>query len=944
MPTPLSFAFANHKARHAAVAAVFVAFGLGSPHMASAVDAKASKYYEDALQRYEKKDMPGAIIQLKNALQIDKNMLPVQTLLGKAYLRNGDPAAAADALAKAIQLGVNRAEVILPLAQAYMAQSKHKLLFEQEQFALAGLPPAVQSQLLLLRADASSFLGNATDAVGAIKEARALEPNSPDSWLAEVPLRIRGGQFKEANEAAERAVALAPGSAEAWYQKGAAAHVSGKLPSTLSHYDHALKIDAEHKETRIARAGLYIDLNRLPEASADVEELKRTAPKEPRSAYLRALLAERAGKPELAKEALKQVTTLIDPLPVEFMRYRPQLLMLNGLAHFGLNERDQAQKFLELFQQQQTNTAASKLLAQIYLDNKNADRAIQVLEAYLKANPADGQAMTLLGSALLSKGQYIKASGLMRQALEAKDNPAFRTVLGLSLLQRGQTATGQAELETAYRQDAMQTQAAVGLISLYLHSGQADQAVPIASRLVKQQAANAGLFNLLGMAQAQAGKPAEARVAFEQAAKLNGAWPQPKINLARLDIATGAYEAAAKRLAAILALDAKNAEAMFELFALAERQGRLPDAQRWLEKANDVADRKETQYGIALSGFHLRHGSPGPALAAIKAVSGKAPEDVPTLLAYAKAQLANGNIPSAKATLSNATKFAESSPALQVEIALLQLSAQNVAGATLSLGKAFSSEPDFLPAQALMTDVELRLGEPNKAEKRARAIIAKHPKRAIGYSLLGDVAVAQGKPAAAMSAYQQAHQLEPGSDTLLRLFRLTNNKDGAKGATPLALAWLKAHPGDAQVQSALADAYARSGDFAAARGAYQRLLSINPNDGAALNNLSNVLMALNDPGALPMAERAVAQSPTSANAIDTLGWALHRAGQADRALQLLRDARLRAPDNPELRYHLAVVLAKSGRKNEAREELEAALKHGPVFEAFADAATLLKSL
>ena len=69
-----------------------------------------------------------------------------------------------------------------------------------------------------------------------------------------------------------------------------------------------------------------------------------------------------------------------------------------------------------------------------------------------------------------------------------------------------------------------------------------------------------------------------------------------------------------------------------------------------------------------------------------------------------------------------------------------------------------------------------------------------------------------------------------------------------------------------------------------------------------------------------------------------------QAGQTDRALQLLRDARLREPGNPEIRYHLAVVLAQTGRKTEAREELEAALKGNPVFESASDAQVLLKTL
>lgn len=85
------------------------------PQLSIAADAKASKYYEDALVRYEKKDLEGAIIQLKNALQIDKNMLPVQMLLGKALLQNGDVVAAEVALTEALRLGVNRAEVVISL-------------------------------------------------------------------------------------------------------------------------------------------------------------------------------------------------------------------------------------------------------------------------------------------------------------------------------------------------------------------------------------------------------------------------------------------------------------------------------------------------------------------------------------------------------------------------------------------------------------------------------------------------------------------------------------------------------------------------------------------------------------------------------------------------------------------------------------------------------------
>lgn len=60
--------------------------------------------------------------------------------------------------------------------------------------------------------------------------------------------------------------------------------------------------------------------------------------------------------------------------------------------------------------------------------------------------------------------------------------------------------------------------------------------------------------------------------------------------------------------------------------------------------------------------------------------------------------------------------------------------------------------------------------------------------------------------------------------------------------------------------------------------------------------------------------------------LGTAGWAALQNGQVDRALRLLRDARLRDPGNDETRFYLASALAQSGRGGEARQELEAALR------------------
>jgi len=103
-------------------------------------------------------------------------------------------------------------------------------------------------------------------------------------------------------------------------------------------------------------------------------------------------------------------------------------------------------------------------------------------------------------------------------------------------------------------------------------------------------------------------------------------------------------------------------------------------------------------------------------------------------------------------------------------------------------------------------------------------------------------------------------------------------------------------------------------------------------------------MAINDPGAVAMAERAYKVDARNPKLMDTAGWANHLGGNGERALQLLREARLRAPDEPVIRYHLAAVLAKAGRKSEAKEELNAALRNNVSFASAEDAKKLLLTL
>lgn len=910
----------------------------------AANNPQAARFYEDALARFEKKDLKGSIIQLKNALQVDKDMLPVHLLLGRVLLADGQPGQAEVAFNEALRLGVNRAEVIVDLAQSLVDQGKQREVITDPRLLATGLPPGIQLKLQLQKASAAADIGNVREAYRLIEQARALNPADPDSHLAEVALRIRERNFDLAVAAADKALALSPGAAGSLYQRAQIDHVAGRLPAALAGYGQALAVDPAHVEALAARGGLLIDLGRAEDARRDVQALRAAAKDDPRGAFLQALLAEKAGDPAATRAALKEVTSLIDPIPLDYVKYKPQVLMLNGLAHYGLGERENAKPYLEAYRKLDPGSGVSKLLAQILLAEGNIEPAIESLEGYLRAHPLDSQAQALLASAHMAQGRPTRATSIAREALKRSDTPELRTVLGLSMLRSGQATDALQELESAYKRDPNQLKAAATLVGMYLQRGQNAKALALADALVKRSPRSAAFHMLLGQARQATGDGKGARAAFEEAARQEPEHRGAQVQLARLDVLDKAFDAAERRLTGLLARNERDVEVQSELAALFDRKGQPDEAQRWLEKAVDHAGVRELRPGLTLVDLHMRQGRPAKALEVARAVAAKAPAELAPQIALARTFLAIGDREGAKSALGTATRLANFEPALQLEIGLLQLAAGNLQGAVYSLDKSLSGQPDFLPAQAAMVDVEIRLGDLARAETRARAIAQQHPQRAIGHLLLADVAWARGQRPAALELYRRALKVEPSTDTMLRLHVAVLRQEGPKAALAVVQQWSKAHPKDQRARKELADAHARAGEFGLARAVYEDLLKARPADALLLNDLANVLLRLDPPAAVPVAERALAAAPSNALVIDTAGWVLFRNGNTDRALQLLRDARLRRPGEPTIRYHLAAVLAKTGRTAEAKAEVQAALAAAPRFEGSEEAQSLLQSL
>jgi Flp pilus assembly protein TadD len=193
-------------------------------------------------------------------------------------------------------------------------------------------------------------------------------------------------------------------------------------------------------------------------------------------------------------------------------------------------------------------------------------------------------------------------------------------------------------------------------------------------------------------------------------------------------------------------------------------------------------------------------------------------------------------------------------------------------------------------------------------------------------------------------SYEAAVAVKPSGELTAKLHAAKTSAGRGAEADSQLQQWLKDHPDDLDALEYAAAENMKIGRSDTAITQYERILQTKPSNAMTLNNLAIAYQRQKDGRAVPTAERAYKLAPNSPLIIDTLGWILIEQGDSARGLELVQRAAASMPGNPEVRYHLAVGLAKSGDKIRARKELESLLAGHENFAQRDDAKSLLGRL
>ena len=891
------------------------------------------EHFDRALDYRDSGDMRAAVIEFKNVLQIDPEHAEARWLLGRSYVALGDGASAEKELERAADLGFTSPEMDRATVRALLLQGR----FDD---ALGRVEKHSASEFdagwLVLRGQAQLGLQNVEEAKLAFDAALKNDPSNNDARRGLARIGLMAGDTQAAEKQLDKALQSAKDDIQTWILKGELELSLRKPESAQASFEKALELSSSSAAARMGIVRAMLAQGKADEAAGHIDALAKGSPNHPLVNYLKALAARQSNDLDGAQAALREVLRVAP-------NHAPSLLQA-GQIHYMRREFEQARDVLQRYLTQlPENLAAKKLLAAVYIELKQPQKAVDLLGPMAAQAPNDPQLLAMLGTAHMSQRDFQSGRTYLGQAADlAPDAAAIRTQLAVSHLASGDSADAISELEAALESDPEFSRADVLLILTHFQNREFDKALAAAEKLAEKQPSNARVQNLLGAAHEGKKDYALARESYRKAVELDPAYATAALNLARLDLRDGKRDEARAAYDAILETHEDQPVALVALAKMASDDGRAQEGIALLERARDKNPRA-VQPRLILANYQLRRGNAAEALTLAREAYDISPRLPAAALLLGRAQIANGMTDDAISSLSELAERYPNSVDTHMQLALAYGQKRDVANTRRALERVLELQPGNPLATLGLGNLALRTGKLDEAAKIARELQQSQPKSPAGFSLQGDVLMAGNKPREAASAYQTALDKAPGSATVLKLYA-ARSRAGQPDAGATLTTWLNEHPNDTAVRLAYASTLHQAGKRARAVAEYEQVLKAQPRSVLALNNLAWLYFEDGDSRAIELAERAYERAPERAEIIDTYGWLLIKNGSVEQGLTLLEKAAKRAPENGDIRYHLAAGLAQAGEKTRARRELTAALDSGKPFSEKAAAQALLKEL
>lgn len=439
-------------------------------------EKKKEKHYLQALEYVKIDNEKAAILELRNAIQIDAKFADARYQLGLLYLKAGDPKAAFGELQRAASLDPKNLDAGVKVAEFYLLSRKQE--------------------------DSRKF----------VEQVLQQDANYLDALALLANLELIDGNFAKAEEAIDKALAQAPENDKLYNIKGRVFIAQNKLDEGEQLFQKAIELNPENFANYRTLLMFY---KQKKDMTAMQNLLNTMAPKFPDNPQLHLMLTDlylQKGEIDKAEsEMLKIGETEKDSAQYRLMLtefYKKQQLLDKSEATLKAAIED----FPEDIQLKVS-------LADLSFDLQKFDEAKSLMDSVLASNPANG-------GANLIKARFLIRDGKDKEALQlitplTTDYPKWADPFyyaALTQLRLGNVELAQTSIETALQNDAKNDRSHALAAQIYLIRGNSTAAGREATLALRINGRNAAAVKILAKALIQAN---EFNKAIEFIGKLN---------------------------------------------------------------------------------------------------------------------------------------------------------------------------------------------------------------------------------------------------------------------------------------------------------------------------------------------------------------------------------------------------------------------------------------
>ena len=885
---------------------------LGSALMFAGCQQQTSEEHIAAAQAFiENGNSGAAVVELKNAIQVDPNLAKARFELGKVYLDTNNYEAAEKELSKAIELGHPSAQVIPLLTRAYQRTGANAALVQVDH-TNADLTPVEQIEVGFYKVQSLVQLDKRREAQALINELMQIETRSVYKGLVETIEIVLDENYPKALAKAIELQQQAPLNKDVLGLTARLYLLNQQPDEAANVYQEYVKAAPKDSETRFALANLLVEQKRTSEAEPHVDELLKINSQN-------GLLNQLKGVIRAADNDFENAQKYSE-VAIANGRATPVVRLIAGYAAFQQGDFEAAEGHLsQIAELLPDNHPGLRILAASQLQSGKAEEATGVLGRIDSLTENDAMLFSKAGYELLQAGNVQQAQEAVDRAEGISETSEDLTRLGVLKLSLN-NIDGVIDLEKAVAKTPASATAKTTLATAYLATNQLEKAAELAEQWKNEVPNSVSALLLEGDVKQRQGDVNGARNAYTAARTLEPNNVNAEIALIGLDIRAEDFKTAATKLESVISRNPSYVPALTAYFSV---QQRLGDAQKGMKPSLEALAADSNNAGLLMLVSRMYVSNEQLKQADTQLTKIKADKDAPAaywqLFGYVLLQ--SEQVTRAEQHYDTwLTLFPSQRDALLGK--LLILDAQNKFADALKLTQSFMSERDDIQVKILQAYFYVMTEDSKSAKRILNSFDAQIQPLPFLRGVAARIAILEGRPADAIEDALLAYNASSNSKNMLLVVQAYTLSKQEDKSYEFLVTHLAKNPNDLRALMLVAGKELETKPASAIQ-RYQQALELNQNNFIVLNNLAYLLMEegkLSD--AASYAKRAYDLRPENVATVDTYAQILIRQNRVAEAVEAYQRSDVDDTDNEEVFLNYVEALLMDGKKPVASRRLE----------------------